>query len=109
MKLLGAALRKSSIDESFAFSRSIAKDFHSLLNKDVLKSTLGLEGLFKIESKNFPENLHAVERSMRLDKFILCDDYLQKTDLSSMTYSLETRTPFLEKNLIEWSMELHTN
>ena len=66
LKLLGAALKKSSIDESFAFSRSIAKDFHSLLNKDVLKSTLGLEGLFKIESKNFPENLHAVERSMRL-------------------------------------------
>ena len=107
LKLLGAALKKSSIDESFAFSRSIAKDFHSLLNKDVLKSTLGLEGLFKIESKNFPENLHAVERSMRLDsKFILCDDYLQKTDLASMAYSLETRTPFLEKNLIEWSMEL---
>ena len=23
-----------------------------------------------------------------------------------MAYSLETRTPFLEKNLIEWSMEL---
>ena len=106
-KLLGAALKKSSIDESFAFSRSIAKDFHSLLNKDVLKSTLGLEGLFKIESNNFPDNLHAVERSMRLDsKFILCDDYLQKTDLSSMAYSLETRTPFLEKSLIEWSMEL---
>ena len=46
---------------------------------------------------------------MRLDsKFILCDDYLQKTDLASMAYSLETRTPFLEKNLIEWSMELLT-
>ena len=44
---------------------------------------------------------------MRLDsQFTLCDDYLQKTDLSSMTYSLETRTPFLEKSLIEWSMEL---
>ncbi len=106
-KLLGAALNKSSIDESFAFSRSIAKDFHSILNKDVIKSTHGLESLFKIESKNFPDNLHAVERSMRLDsKFTLCDDYLQKTDLSSMTYSLETRTPFLEKSLIEWSMEL---
>jgi asparagine synthase (glutamine-hydrolysing) len=106
-KLLAAALKKSSIDESFAFSRSIAKDFHSILNKDVIKSTLSLESLFKLESKNFPKNLHAVERSMRLDsKFTLCDDYLQKTDLSSMTYSLETRTPFLEKSLIEWSMEL---
>tara|TARA_B100000989_G_scaffold50747_1_gene33600 strand:- start:9325 stop:11196 length:1872 start_codon:yes stop_codon:yes gene_type:complete len=107
LKLLGAALNKSTIEKSFAFSRSIAKDFASLLSKDVINSTFSLESLFEAESANFPKNLHAVERSMRLDsQFTLCDDYLQKTDLSSMTYSLETRTPFLEKSLIEWSMEL---
>ncbi len=106
-KLLGAALNKSSIEKSFAFSRSIAKDFGSLLSKDLINSTVSLESLFEKESESFPKNLHAVERSMRLDsQFTLCDDYLQKTDLSSMTYSLETRTPFLEKSLIEWSMEL---
>ena len=44
---------------------------------------------------------------MRLDTlFTLNDDYLQKTDMASMSYSLEARTPFLSHKLVEWSASL---
>ena len=35
---------------------------------------------------------------MRLDaKYTMNDDYLQKTDVASMAYSLEARAPFYQK------------
>lgn len=36
----------------------------------------------------------------------LLNDYLVKVDRSSMAHSLEVRSPFLDKNLVEWSRQI---
>ena len=44
---------------------------------------------------------------MRLDAFYtLPDDYLQKIDVASMAFSLESRDPLLDHDLVEWAMKL---
>lgn len=54
-----------------------------------------------------PKSLSAVECAMRLDlSHILPEEYLQKTDLSSMAYSLEVREPLLDHELVEWTLKL---
>jgi asparagine synthase (glutamine-hydrolysing) len=54
-----------------------------------------------------PRSLTSAEQAMRLDlTHILPEEYLQKTDLSSMTYSLEAREPLLDHELVEWSLKL---
>ena len=107
LKLFGQALKQKSLPRAFAFSRSIAKDFHNILSEEVLNQTKSIHDLFEIKSKEFPKGLHSSEQGMRLDTvFTLNDDYLQKTDLASMAYSLESRAPFLNKDLVEWALRL---
>ena len=56
---------------------------------------------------SFPKGLHASDQGMRLDTLCtLNDDYLQKTDVASMSFSLESRAPFLSKNILEWALQL---
>ncbi len=44
---------------------------------------------------------------MRLDAlYTLPDDYLQKVDVASMLFSLESRDPLLDQDLVEWAMKL---
>ena len=44
---------------------------------------------------------------MRLDAiYTLADDYLQKVDVASMAFSLESREPLLDHELVEWAMRL---
>ncbi len=44
---------------------------------------------------------------MRLDAlYTLPDDYMQKVDLASMAFSLESRDPLLDHELVEWAMRL---
>lgn len=106
-KLLGEALCQESSSRAFSFSRSIAKDFRGILPESVLCRTIGLGDVFENTVKNFSNNLHASEEGMRLDAmYTLCDDYLQKTDVASMSFSLETRAPLLSREVIEWSMKL---
>ena len=54
-----------------------------------------------------PDGLHPAEQGMRLDAFYtLPDDYLQKVDIASMAFSLESRDPLLDHELVEWAMKL---
>ena len=106
-KLLSAALRQSSAVEAFCFTRSIAKDFEGTLLPEILRRTMPLRELFAEAAKAFPPGLTAAEQGMRLDAYYtLPDDYLQKVDVASMAFSLESREPLLDQDLIEWAMRL---
>ena len=106
-QLIGGALRQNSSASAFAFSRSIAKDFRGVLSADAQRFTFGFADLFVAESAGFSKGLHASEQGMRLDSiFTLPEDYLQKTDLASMAYSLESRAPLLGRDVVEWGMRL---
>jgi asparagine synthase (glutamine-hydrolysing) len=106
-KLLAGALRQPDRASAFAFSRSIAKDFSGVLNLDLIQKTKSMHELFSAASEAFPKRLHPSEHGMRLDMFYtLPDDYLQKVDVASMAFSLESRDPLLDQDLVEWSMKL---
>lgn len=106
-KLLAGALRQPNSAAAFAFARSIAKDFGGLLTPEALEGTEDMHALFSRAALVFPENLTAGERGARLDAFYtLPDDYLQKVDMGSMAYSLESREPLLDHSLVEWAMRL---
>ena len=106
-QLLSHALNQSNVPESFSFLRGISKDFTSILTESVMNNTVGLSDLFIRTSSSFAKNLDAAEIAMRLDaRHTMNDDYLQKTDVASMAYSLESRAPFLSKELIEWSYKI---
>lgn len=106
-RLLGGALRQNSSAAAFAFGRSIAKDFRGVLRADAMVGTIGLADLFIAEAAGFPKGLPASEQGMRLDAlYTLAEDYLQKTDVASMAYSLESRAPLLGREVVEWGMRL---
>lgn len=106
-QLLSAALRRRDSLDSFCFARSIAKDFAPLLDRDALRNTFGLSELMHETARSFPAELKAPEVAMRLDMlYTLPDDYLQKVDLSSMAFSLESREPLLDQDVVEWAMRL---
>ena len=107
MKLLSGALSQRDSTEAFSFARSIAKDYGAVLPSEILRRTIGLNELFAEEARHFPAELEAPEVAMRLDtSYTLPDDYLQKVDVSSMAFSLESREPLLDHNLVEWAMKL---
>jgi len=107
IKLFAAALQQMDSLGAFTFARSIAKDFPAILNPDIYQRTQGLRELFAVTSDVFPRGLTASEQGMRLDAlFTLADDYLQKVDVASMAFSLESREPLLDQELIEWGMRL---
>jgi len=109
-KLLGSAFKEQNIPRAFAYSRSIAKDYHNILSDQYLETTIGMKDLFDNSAALFPKNLSSSEIGMRLDTlFTLNDDYLQKTDMATMSYSLEARAPFLSQELVEWAAALPDN
>jgi len=109
-KLLSAALKEKNSARAFAFSRSIAKDFQNIVSTNILQRTKSLKDLFEQQAAGFPNGLHASEEGMRLDMlYTLNDDYLQKTDVASMAFSLESRSPILSREIIEWSSKLPIN
>ena len=106
-KLLAAALRQPDAISAFAFIRGIAKDFPLPLSPERIRGTTGLAQLFTEAARGFASHLSAAETAMRLDAaFTLPDDYLQKVDVASMAFSLESREPLLDHFLVEWCMRL---
>jgi asparagine synthase (glutamine-hydrolysing) len=105
-QLISGALGLDTITDALHFSRSIIKDFDGIL-PDLLRRTTGMRDLLLEASENFPPGLSAPEKAMRLDAcFTLPDDYLQKVDVATMAFSLESREPLLDQDLVEWTMKL---
>lgn len=106
-KLLGGAIAEPDLIRGFAFARSIAKDFPTVLLPEATAATRSLHMLFLEEAARLPNMLVPAEQAMRLDlRYTLPDDYLQKVDVASMAFSLESREPLLDHELVEWAMRL---
>lgn len=102
--LFSSLLRMPDIGSAFGFMRSIAKDYELACFHDL---DFNIHELFSQRQAEFPKGISVKEIAMRLDaSFTLIDDYLQKTDLASMSYSLECRAPLLSREIAEWSMSL---
>ena len=102
-QLLAETLSEDEPLKAFRFMRSIAKDFGSLM----LEPRARMDSVFADTAQQMPNSLTAAEQAMRLDlTHILPEEYLQKTDLSSMSYALEAREPLLDHELVEWSLKL---
>lgn len=107
IRALGGVLDKDSAEAMFAYSRSLLKTANGILSPEFVVSTQSISERFEEFKKQFPENLSASDRSMRLDLlFTLPDDYLQKVDQSTMAFSVESRTPFLDHRVVEWGVRL---
>ena len=102
-QLLAETLSEGEPLKAFRFMRSIAKDFGSVM----LEPRARMDAVFAATVEQMPKSLTAAEQAMRLDlTHILPEEYLQKTDLSSMSYALEAREPLLDHDLVEWSLKL---
>jgi asparagine synthase (glutamine-hydrolysing) len=106
-KLLAAALRQQDAAGAFAFSRSVQKDYASVLQPRALQGTQGFIDFFRTAVAAFPSDLSPAEIGMRFDAaYTLPDEYLQKVDVASMAFSLEARDPLLDQDLVSWAMRL---
>jgi len=106
-RLLATAIEKPNGVAAFAFMRGVIKNNQSILSAGLRANTRSLTELFETRAAGFPRGLSAAERAMRLDSvFTLPDDYLQKVDVASMAFSLESREPLLDFKLVEWGARL---
>ncbi len=107
LQLLAGALGQRDAVGGFTFARSIAKDYPPVLAPEAIRDTQSMFELFRDSASRLAAGLRASETAMRLDMLhTLPDDYLQKVDLSSMAFSLESRDPLLDQDLVEWAMKL---
>lgn len=107
LQLLSGALAQPDDAGAFAFMRGVAKDFPPVIAPDVLARTAGLHELFLREVAALPRGLKPAELGMRFDlRWTLPDDYLVKVDVASMAFSLESREPLLDRDLVEFGMRL---
>jgi asparagine synthase (glutamine-hydrolysing) len=111
LNLIAEILLKKNLIESFSFIRSIIKKNHNVLFEDVIKDTENINEIFQKTFSTFSnQEISMTEACMKLDIiYTLNDDYLQKSDLASMSYSIESRSPFLSTEIVEWSARLPIN
>lgn len=107
MRLLSSALASGDDSATFAFMRSVIKDYKQVMAPELVAQTGSLAELFAARRAAMPAALGAGEAAMRLDlAFTLPDDYLQKVDVGSMAFSLEAREPLLDHPILEWAARL---
>jgi asparagine synthase (glutamine-hydrolysing) len=106
-KVLAGALKSQNAVELFNFLRSVGKDYPRLVHDDIAQTTSSSADLFEQYASEFAPGLTGAETGMRLDAgFTLPDLFLQKVDVATMAFSLETRCPMTDYRLVEWAMRL---
>lgn len=106
-KLFARALKSNGDVDSFAFIRSVIKDFSGIMQPQFRAETKSFSSLLEAKAQSMHEDVGIVEKSMRLDMaYTLPDDYLQKVDVASMAFSLEAREPLLDHTILEWAAKL---
>ena len=109
MRLAAAAMAQRDPLAAFGFVRSVSKDFGPMCGPDFTQHTFSFADLLREAVGRLPPGLTAPEQAMRLDAmYTLPDDYLQKTDVGTMAFSLEAREPLLDHDLVEWALRLPT-
>ena len=109
IELLSKLFEYDGFISKFSFMRSARKDFPNIFINSS-SDEFDIHNVFNKYAKKMSLNISPVDKSMKLDILTtLNDNYLQKSDLSTMAYSLECRSPFLSKKIIEWSQTLHAN
>jgi asparagine synthase (glutamine-hydrolysing) len=107
LNLLAGALATNGGADTFAFMRSVIKDFQQVMGPTMVNNTESLSSLFTNRAAGFPVGISDAEIGMRLDlAYTLPDDYLQKVDVGSMAFSLEAREPLLDHTILEWAASL---
>ena len=106
-KLLAEAMRRETSVKRFHFIRSMRKDFPSILTDEMQAKAAPSSWLFEASAASFALDLSPSEVGMRLDTaFVLADGFLQKVDVASMAYSLESRCVLTDHKIVEWAMRL---
>jgi len=97
-------VNKLNVNRLFPFLRSVIKDYPSVLKPEILNQTTSFFELFK---NQYIDGMTIEENAMRFDiDNVLVNDYLKKTDVSTMTYSLEARSPLMDHKVVEFAAKL---
>jgi asparagine synthase (glutamine-hydrolysing) len=106
-KLFAGAVQCGDTVTLFNYLRSVGKDYPSLVNDDLLRSTSSSNDWFAQFAAGFAVDLSGAETGMRLDAGITLPElFLQKVDVATMAFSLEARCPMTDYRLVEWAMRL---
>ena len=97
-------LKMSSKDDLDLYLSSTNDIFEDFYRFGIRNENSKIENVIhQIQSKN----LSSLSKSLILDsKFLLTNDLLKKMDIASMSNSLEARSPFLSKYILEWAPKL---
>lgn len=106
-KLFAETLRRDTDVKRFHFVRSMRKDFPSILNDSTTANASPSSWLFEAAAASFALDLCPSDVGMRLDTGLtLGDGFLQKVDVATMAFSLESRCVLTDHRLVEWAMRL---